>query len=51
MSRNINMKNVAGFHSLDFGAVDSLDLDRFRKGFGTRLLQKAGCVILWMLEE
>jgi hypothetical protein len=37
------MKNVAGVHSLDRGDLEAdLDLERLRKGFGIRLVQKEG---------
>jgi len=46
----MNMKNVAGFHSLDRGflVVERLDL---RSGLGIRDVQKEGWVMLWMEED
>jgi len=48
MSRNMKIKKVAGFHSLDFGlnffaAEGEEDL---RRGLGIRLAQKDGWVML-----
>ena len=44
------MKNVAGFHSLDFDLEGPLGFERFRRGLGIRLVQKDVCVILLMLD-
>jgi hypothetical protein len=53
MRRNMMMKNVAGFQSLDFGCLGPFerDLERARSGLGIREVQKDGWVMLWMLEE
>jgi hypothetical protein len=43
ISKNMMMKNVAGFHSVDFGFFTLLDgLDVRRSGLGTRDVQKEG---------
>lgn len=48
MNRNMTMKKVAGFHSLDLGFFFSgvpqstVDLGRGRRGFGIRDFQKEG---------
>ena len=47
MRRNMKMKNVAGFHSLDRGDFEAdFDLERFRRGLGIKLVQKEGWVML-----
>lgn len=51
MSRNMKMKNVAGFHSFDFGFEGDLDFERLRRGLGIRDFQNEGWVMLWMDEE
>jgi hypothetical protein len=51
MSKKINIKNVAGFHSLERGLED-LDLaERLRRGLGIREVQKEGEVMLWIDED
>lgn len=46
----MTMKNVAGFHSLDFAFL-TLSPVRRRRGFGIIDCQKEACVMLGKLEE
>jgi len=51
ISRNMTMKNVAGFHSFDLAfflraAVGEL----FRRGLGIRLIQNEVCAMLGVAE-